>query len=187
MPLAPRSAGLAFRHDGLEARLRGRAVDDVAGIGNRLRIERRPGEQIAVARLRVENADHRAELRSGCVLRDGLSVDVEILRGACGAGLHRVADRRERLERGIGEVDVHVHIRDRVGIGGDVGELRTPGDRKALVGAHPGIVLRQLAGRELRRQVGELLIDVADLRAEDRRRVVDAADRHLSEPCTGYT
>ena len=97
-----------------------------------------------------------------------------VLFSVCGelrrAVLHLAADDRQRLQRGVGDVDVGVDVGHGVGERGNVRQLRARGDGEALVDAHAGIGRRFLAGRQLRLQRRQLILEVQHRLAENGER-----------------
>jgi hypothetical protein len=114
------------------------AVQDVIERFGRRLVDRPTGEQVAIARRRVEQTQDFVELRARGALRGGLAAGVndELRRGR---GLHVAAEIRDAGERGLRQIGPHVELRHVVGVTSERRKPAAQPDRKAPVDAESRI------------------------------------------------
>ena len=178
-PFAPRSAWLRSVITCLKPALRAVAVHDVIERIGRRRIGGAAGEQIAVARRRIEQAENLVELRGGHTLRRGLAAGVDHRSGRC-RGLHAAAEIGDARQRGLLQAGAHVDLRNGVRIAAHRGELRAQADREPAIGPEPRIGGRFLSRPELTLQIVELGAHVAERLHHQRGLDSNSGDVHLS-------
>jgi hypothetical protein len=158
--------------------LRRGAVEHDVGRDSRRRIGGAAGEQETVAGLTVQDRDRVGERRLRRDLARGLFVVVEHERRRGGCLLDLGTDVAQSLQRQIGHVEAGVDVVGGIGKGVEARDLGAQIQREATVGALPGIGGRNLSGRQLRRQIVELIAYVDDGGPDIGRLAANAVDRH---------
>ncbi|MGY3444385.1 hypothetical protein [Bradyrhizobium sp. USDA 4473] len=157
-----------------------RALQHRVGGDRGWRIHRAAGEQIAVAGLAVQ---HRDCVGKGGLRRDlarGLAIVVKRQRRRGRRVLHLGADIGQPLQGEVGDIQTRVEIGGSVGERVDAADLGAQAEREAAIKPLPRIGRRDLAGRELRRQVVELTAQVEDRGADIGCSAAYAVDRHVT-------